>query len=167
MTRAYVGLGSNLGDREANLDTALNMLAQKVRVMAVSPFFLTEPEKFKDQPDFLNGVACIDTDCTPAELLKMLQGIEEQMGRERTYAGAPRVIDMDLLFFGSDIISQPGLDVPHPRLHLRAFVLAPMSEIAPGFVHPALHKSIKELLEGLKPGYRIERWERSTGRKKD
>ncbi|MBN1689577.1 MAG: 2-amino-4-hydroxy-6-hydroxymethyldihydropteridine diphosphokinase [Dehalococcoidia bacterium] len=167
MTLAYIGLGSNLGDREANLDTAIDMLSQNARIVAVSSIFLTEPEIFKEQRDFLNCVACVDTDYTPAELLKMLHGIEEQMGRERTYAGAPRVIDMDLLFFGSDIISQPGLDVPHPRLHLRAFVLAPMLEIAPSFVHPASHKSIKELLKGLKPGYRIERWERSTGRKKD
>ncbi|MFA5399251.1 MAG: 2-amino-4-hydroxy-6-hydroxymethyldihydropteridine diphosphokinase [Dehalococcoidia bacterium] len=167
MTLAYIGLGSNLGDREANLNTALNMLAHKVRVMAVSPIFLTEPERFKDQPDFLNSVACVDTDCTPVELLRIINGIEAQMGRERPYSGAPRVIDMDLLFFGKAIISQPGLDVPHPRLHLRSFVLVPMAEIDPDFVHPTLHKSVKELLSELKPGYRIEKWDSTKGRDKD
>ncbi|MDD5647543.1 MAG: 2-amino-4-hydroxy-6-hydroxymethyldihydropteridine diphosphokinase, partial [Dehalococcoidia bacterium] len=93
-------------------------------------------------------------------------GIEKQMGRERPYAGAPRVIDLDLLFYGGDIINQPGLDVPHPRLHLRPFVLAPMAEIAPDFMHPALHKTIKELLRELKPGYRIEKWEPDKDRGK-
>jgi len=136
-------------------------------MVALSSLFLTEPEMYKDQPDFLNCVACVDTNCTALELLKILNGIEAQMGRERTYAGAPRIIDLDLLFFGKDIISQPGLDVPHPRLHLRAFVLAPMAEIAPDFIHPALHKSVRELLIDLKPGYRIEKWESNTGRGKD
>ena len=167
MTLAYIGLGSNLGDREDNLNNALNMLSQSARIVAISPIFLSEPEIYKDQPDFLNSVARVDTNCTALELLKILNGIEAQMGRERTYAGAPRIIDLDLLFFGKDIISQPGLDVPHPRLHLRAFVLAPMAEIAPDFIHPALHKSVRELLIDLKPGYRIEKWESNTGRGKD
>ncbi len=167
MTLAYIGLGSNLGDREANLNRALNMLSLSARIVDISPIFLTEPEIYKDQPDFLNSVACVDTNCTAVELLKILNGIEARMGRERTYAGAPRVIDLDLLFFGKDIISRPGLDVPHPRLHLRAFVLAPMAEIAPDFMHPALHKSVRELLIDLKPGYRIEKWGSNTGKGKD
>jgi len=167
MTLAYIGLGSNLGNREANLNSAIDMLSQKACMVALSSLFLTEPEMYKDQPDFLNSVACVDTNFTALELLKTLNGIEAQMGRERTYAGAPRIIDLDLLFFGKDIISQPGLDVPHPRLHLRAFVLAPMAEIAPDFIHPALHKSVRELLIDLKPGYRIEKWESNTGRGKD
>ncbi len=167
MTVAYIGLGSNLGDREANLNKAISMLSQNSPVITVSSIFQTEPEVCKDQPDFLNSVACIDTDHAAVELLKTLNSIERQMGRERPYAGAPRVIDLDLLIFGGDIISQPGLDVPHPRLHLRVFVLAPMAEIAPDFVHPVLHKSMKELLIALKPGYRIEKWERTKDRGQD
>ena len=167
MTVAYIGLGSNLGDREINLNTAINELSLNARIVAVSPVFQTEPEVYKDQPDFLNCVACVDTKSTALELLKILNGIETQMGRERPYTGAPRVIDLDLLFYGKYIISRPGLDVPHPRMHLRAFVLAPMVEIAPDFVHPALHKTMNELLAEMKPGYRIEKWETDKGRGKD
>jgi len=167
MTVAYIGLGSNLGDREANLNNALDMLSQKVLIAEISPFYLSEPEIFKDQPDFLNAVACIDTDRTAQELLKLLNGVEQRMGRERTFSGAPRPIDLDLIFFGSDIINQPGLEVPHPRAHKRAFVLVPMADVAPDFIHPVLHKTIGELLAGLKPGLRIEKWESIKGGGKD
>jgi 2-amino-4-hydroxy-6-hydroxymethyldihydropteridine diphosphokinase len=158
MTPAYIGLGSNLGDREANIGTAMRLLSQRSPVLVTSSLYEAEPEGYKDQPDFLNGVACIDTDIAAGELMKVLTGIEARMGRQRTFAGAPRLIDLDLLFYGGAIIRQPGLEVPHPRLHLRAFVLAPMAEIAPGFIHPVLHKSMKELLAGLAPGYRVEKW---------
>jgi len=167
MSVAYIGLGSNLGDREANLNKALDMLSQKVLVAEVSQFYLSEPEILKDQPDFLNGVACVDTDRTAQELLKLLNGIEKQMGRERTFCGAPRPIDLDLLFFGSDIISQPGLEVPHPRADMRPFVLMPMADVAPDFIHPVLHKTIGELLAALKPGLRIEKWESNKWGAKD
>ncbi len=158
MTLAYIGLGSNLGDREANLNKALDMLSQKVIIAEVSPYYLNEPEVFKDQSDFLNGVACIDTDRTAQELLKLLGGIEKHMGRDRPFSGAPRPIDLDLLFFGSDIINQPGLEVPHPRLHVRPFVLVPMADVAPDFIHPVLHKTIVDLLAELEPGFTIEKW---------
>ncbi len=167
MTVAYIGLGSNLGDREANLNNALDMLSQRVLIAEISPFYLSEPEVLKDQTDFLNAVACINTDHTPQELLKLLNGIEKRMGRERTFSDAPRPIDLDLLFFGSDIINQPGLEVPHPRAHKRAFVLVPMADVAPDFVHPVLHKTIGELLAGMKPDLRIEKWESIKGGVKD
>jgi 2-amino-4-hydroxy-6-hydroxymethyldihydropteridine diphosphokinase len=167
MTLAYIGLGSNLGDREANLNKALDMLSQKVLIAEVSPFYLSEPEIFKDQPDFLNGVALIDTDRTAPELLKILNIIEKRIGRERTFSGAPRPIDLDLLFFGSDIINQPGLEVPHPRAHIRPFVLVPMADVAPDLMHPVLHKTIGELLADLKPGFRIVKFESNQGGGKD
>ncbi len=158
MTLAYIGLGTNMGDREANLVEAIRLLSQSAVVTLTSSLYRTEPEGYKDQADFLNGVACVDTGAAAGELLKMLRGIELQMGRERPFEGAPRVIDLDLLLFGGAIISQQGLEVPHPRMHLRAFVLAPMAEIAPGLIHPVLHKSMKELLAELRPGYRVEKW---------
>jgi len=158
MTVAYIGLGSNIGDRAANLDKAIHLISQSAPVRVTSSLYQTQPEGYKDQPDFLNSVACVDTGAAAGELLKKLNGIEVQMGRERPFAGAPRVIDLDLLFYDGAIINEPGLEVPHPRLHLRAFVLAPMVEVAPDFIHPVLHKSMRELLAGLTPGYRVEKW---------
>jgi len=158
MTVAYIGLGSNMGDREGNLAQAVRLISQIAPVLAASSLYLTEPEGYKDQSDFLNNVVCVDTKATAVDLLKVINGIEAQMGRERPFDRAPRVIDLDLLLFDGAIINQPGLEVPHPRLHLRAFVLAPMTEIAPDLVHPVLHKTMKELLTGLTPGYRIEKW---------
>jgi 2-amino-4-hydroxy-6-hydroxymethyldihydropteridine diphosphokinase len=158
MTGVFIGLGSNVGDREANLNRAIQLISQGFPVLENSSLYQTEPEGCKDQTDFLNSVAHCDTDASAGEVLKILSGIEILMGRERPFRDAPRTIDLDLLFFGEAIINQPGLEVPHPRLHLRAFVLVPMAEIAPDFVHPVLHKSINELLAGLTPGYRVEKW---------
>jgi 2-amino-4-hydroxy-6-hydroxymethyldihydropteridine diphosphokinase len=158
MTGVFIGLGSNLGDREANLTKAVHLISQTLTVLATSSLYQTEPEGVKDQPDFLNSVAHVGTDATAGELLKLLGGFEMLMGRERPFAGAPRIVDLDLIFFGDTIINQPGLEVPHPRLHLRAFVLVPMVEIAPDFVHPVLHKNMRELLAGLTSIYRVDRW---------
>jgi len=163
MTGVFIGLGSNLGDREANINRAIQLIARGFPVLATSSLYRTEPEGRKDQTDFLNGVAHCDTDAGAGEVLKILSGIEMLMGRERPFTDAPRTIDLDLLFLGAAIINQPGLEVPHPRLHLRAFVLVPMAEIAPDFVHPVLHKSINELLAGLTPGYRVEKWVTDKG----
>jgi 2-amino-4-hydroxy-6-hydroxymethyldihydropteridine diphosphokinase len=164
MTLAYIGLGSNMGDREACLGKAIDLMSKSASVLSASSIYRTEPEGYKGQPDFLNSVACIDTGAAAVELLKMLIGIESGMGRQRTFAGGPRMIDLDLLFYGGAIISQPGLEVPHPRMHLRAFVLVPMVEIAPDFIHPVLHKSMKELLAGLEPGYRVGKWVDNKGK---
>jgi len=161
MTVVYIGLGSNMGDREANLVKAFHLISQSAPVLVTSSLYQTEPQGYKDQPDFLNSVVCVDTDATAAEMMRILGGIEAQMGRERPFAGAPRVIDLDLLFYGEAIINQPGLEVPHPRLHRRPFVLVPMVEIAPEFIHPVLHKTMSELLAGLAPGYRVDKWEPS------
>jgi len=167
MTVAYIGLGSNLGDREANLVQAVHLISEIAPLLAKSSFYRTEPQGYKHQRDFLNSVVCVDMDATARELLKILSSIEEKIGRVRLFTNAPRVIDLDLLFYNGVIINQPGLEVPHPRLHLRAFVLVPMVEIAPDFIHPVLHKSMSDLLEKLASSYRVEKWEHNEVERSD
>jgi 2-amino-4-hydroxy-6-hydroxymethyldihydropteridine diphosphokinase len=128
MTRAYVGLGSNLGDREATIRAAVAALPG---VAAVSSLQETEPVGVTDQPRFLNGVAALDTDLTARELLEALLAVERDLGRERRERWGPRTIDLDLLLFGSEAVDEPGLTVPHPRLHERRFALEPLAELAP------------------------------------
>ena len=132
MTRAYVGLGANLGDREQMLGLALERLAAEpsIELVAASTLRETEPEDFLDQPCFLNGAAAVETDLSPRQLLARLQLIECELGRRR--AGprfGPRVIDLDLLLYGSETVNEPELEIPHPRLHLRRFALEPLVEL--------------------------------------
>jgi len=133
--RAYIGLGSNLGDREQTLRSAVDALreAPGVDVVAVSALIDTEPVGFLDQPRFLNGVAALDTTLPPGALLELLLEIERRFGRTRegTPAAGPRTLDLDLLLYGDAEIDEPGLRVPHPRMHERPFVLGPLAEIAP------------------------------------
>ena len=133
--RAYIGLGSNLGDREQTLRSAVDALreAPGVDVVAVSALIDTEPVGFLDQPRFLNGVAAVDTTLPPEALLALLLEIERRFGRTRegTPAAGPRTLDLDLLLYGDAEIDEPGLRVPHPRMHERPFVLGPLAEIAP------------------------------------
>ncbi len=138
MTRAYVGLGSNLGDRERNLRSALALLdAEDVRVLAVSRFRDTDPVGYADQPRFLNAAALVETDLSAPELLERLLAVERSLGRERTGPRfGPRTIDLDLLLYGDETIDQPGLTVPHPRLAERRFVLEPLAELEPDLVLP-------------------------------
>jgi 2-amino-4-hydroxy-6-hydroxymethyldihydropteridine diphosphokinase len=131
LTTAYVGLGSNLGDREAMLGRALQLLADGVDVHAVSSFRETEPVGVVDQPRFLNAAARIETNLSARELLDVLLAIERALGRERRQRWGPRTIDLDLLIYGDESIDQPGLTVPHPRLHERRFVLEPLAELNP------------------------------------
>jgi 2-amino-4-hydroxy-6-hydroxymethyldihydropteridine diphosphokinase len=151
MTRAYVGLGANLGDREQMLRLALERLAAEpsIELVATSSLRETEPEDYLDQPRFLNGAAEVKTDLSPRQLLARLQLIECELGRRR--AGrrfGPRVIDLDLLLYGSETIKEPGLEVPHPRLHLRRFVLEPLSELDPALEVPG-KGTVSALLAGL------------------
>jgi 2-amino-4-hydroxy-6-hydroxymethyldihydropteridine diphosphokinase len=138
--RAYVGLGSNLGDREAALRGAVAALAAApaVEVVAVSTFADTEPVGFLDQPRFLNGVAALETTLGPRELLDLLLAIEAGFGRDRgaVPAQGPRTLDLDLLLYGDEEIEEPGLRVPHPRLAERAFALRPLAELDPELVVP-------------------------------
>ena len=140
MQRAYVGLGSNLGDREQTLRAAVAALAAHpaVEVVAVSGLIDTEPVGYTDQPRFLNGVAALDTDLSAEALLELLLEVERSFGRSRDGVPpqGPRTLDLDLLLYGEGEIDEPGLRVPHPRLHERAFVLGPLAEVAPGLVVP-------------------------------
>jgi len=138
VTRAYVGLGSNLGDRERNLRSALHLVdAEDVRVLAISKFLETDPVGYVNQPRFLNGAALVETDLSAPELLERLLAVERSLGRERTGPRfGPRTIDLDLLLYGDETIDQPGLTVPHPRLAERRFVLEPLAELEPGLALP-------------------------------
>ena len=135
----YIGLGANLGAARDTLARALQQLGElpSTRVVAISSFYVTAPIDAQG-PDYINAVAELSTELQPRQLLQALQAIELQLGRERPYHHAPRTLDLDLLLYGQRLIQEPGLDVPHPRLHQRAFVLEPLCEIAPGLQHPAL-----------------------------
>jgi 2-amino-4-hydroxy-6-hydroxymethyldihydropteridine diphosphokinase len=147
----YLALGTNLGDREANLRQAISLLAPEVTVVRESSVYATPPWGYTDQPEFLNQVIEVDSLLHPLPLLHKLKSIEAQMGREKTFRNGPRLIDLDILFYGQKVVEGELLQVPHPRLHERAFVLAPLAEIAPGFVHPVLNETIEELLAKVNP----------------
>jgi 2-amino-4-hydroxy-6-hydroxymethyldihydropteridine diphosphokinase len=151
MTRAYVGLGANLGDREGMLRLALERIAAEpsVELVAASTLRETEPEDYLDQPLFLNAAAAVETNLSPRQLLARLQLIECELGRRR--AGprfGPRVIDLDLLLYGSLTVSEPEIEIPHPRLHLRRFALEPLAELDPELEVPG-KGSVSALLAGL------------------
>lgn len=126
MTRAYVGLGANLGDREATIGAAIAALPG---VVAVSELRETDPVGVTEQPAFLNGAVALETDLSPRELLESLLAVERALGRERRERWGPRTIDLDLLLYGSETVDEPGLTVPHPRLHERRFALEPLAEL--------------------------------------
>ena len=138
---AYLSLGSNLGDREANPAGRHRPPGSLGRVTAVSSFYETEPVDFLDQPWFLNCVVLLETDLSPQTLLQRLLAIERAMGRERLQPKGPRLIDIDILLFGDEIIHEPGLTIPHPALHDAASFLSHLAEIAPGVIHPLLKEN--------------------------
>jgi 2-amino-4-hydroxy-6-hydroxymethyldihydropteridine diphosphokinase len=152
-TTAYIGLGANLGDREATIRQAVEAIDDEASyswLLLLSALRDTDPVGLEDQPTFLNGVAMIATTASARELLDYLLDLELRLGRDRTSAlpGGPRTIDLDLLLYGDEIIDEPGLRVPHPRLHERKFVLEPLAELAPSLEIPG-HGSVSALLAGL------------------
>jgi len=147
---AYLGLGTNLGDRAAQLDDAIARLqAADIHILRSSSRYETAPQDVTAQPWFLNMVVKVETRLFPRQLLTVLLRIERDMGRVRRVAKGPRVIDIDLLLYGSAIIKAPELEVPHPRLHERRFVLEPLAELAPGLRHPILRRTMRDLLGGV------------------
>ena len=143
----YIALGTNLGNRLANLQNAVQMLSPAVDIMALSPVYQTPPWGYADQPDFLNQVVFARTSSPPEDLLKQLKGIEVQVGRTPTFRYGPRVVDLDILFYDDWVVDLPGLQIPHPRLHERAFVLVPLNDLQPALRHPVLEQTIQELLQ--------------------
>ena len=149
-TTSYLSLGSNMGDRRHNLESALDVLAREISIKAVSSIYDTKPVGNTLQPRFLNLVFEATTSLAPPDLLTFIKNIEKTMGRDLGPVNSPRPVDIDILFYGNQVIELPGLIIPHPRLAERAFVLVPMAEIAPGFVHPVTGKTIRQMLQALK-----------------
>ncbi len=153
----YLSLGSNLGDRAANLHAAIERLAKLGDVRAVSWFYETEPVELTDQPWFLNCAVELETDKMPKQLLAGVLSLEKSMGRRRLRPKGPRIIDIDILLFGSAVLDQPSLTIPHPAMHQRRFVLEPLREIAPDARHPVLKQTVRELLAALPPGQSVKK----------
>ncbi len=167
MVTAYLGLGSNLGDRKQNLSKALELLSRQVAIDQLSSLYETEPVGFKDQPLFLNAVCRITTTLNPEKLLGCVKGIETAIGRTPSFPNAPRPIDIDILFYGERTARSEALTIPHPRLTQRAFVLIPLAEIAPDLVHPGKGKTIRELLNNLENTEGVRKWADSEANMKN
>jgi 2-amino-4-hydroxy-6-hydroxymethyldihydropteridine diphosphokinase len=153
----FLSLGSNLGDRAANLRTALDQLGELGTVDAVSSFYETEPVELAAQPWFLNCAAKLATEKMPRQLIAGILAIEQSMGRQRRQKNGPRIIDIDILLFGTSVIDVPSLTVPHPKLHERRFVLEPLVEIAPDVRHPVFKRTMRELRDALAAGQTVRR----------
>ncbi|HET6421372.1 MAG TPA: 2-amino-4-hydroxy-6-hydroxymethyldihydropteridine diphosphokinase [Geobacteraceae bacterium] len=157
---AYIALGSNLGDRELNMLRGIAEIGKLpgTRITALSGFYDTQPVGPVEQDNFLNAALRIETSLSPHQLLSELQRIEtETFGRKRTVRWGPRSIDLDILFYGNLVIAGEDLTIPHPCLHERRFVLAPLVEIAPGLVHPGIGRSLAEILDDLAGDERVEK----------
>ena len=152
MQTVYLSLGSNLGDRRANLRAALGRIeAPDLRRLRVSPVYETEPVEYIGQGWFLNLAAEAETSLAPLELLARAQAIEGLLGRLRTVPKGPRTMDIDILFYGTAVVRSAALEIPHPRIEARRFVLAPLADLAPGLRHPVSGRTVREMLEAAPP----------------
>jgi len=149
LTRVAIALGSNIGDREGSLRAAIAALAPFIRHLRVSTFHETAPVGVGSQPTFLNAAAVGETSLTPRALLDTLLAVEQSLGRERPFPGAPRTLDLDLILYDGAVLDVPELTVPHPRFRERRFVLEPLAEIAPDWRDPVTGRTVEELLRGL------------------
>jgi 2-amino-4-hydroxy-6-hydroxymethyldihydropteridine diphosphokinase len=157
--RIYLSLGSNLGDRAANLERAIDALGGiGVHVLRRSSIYETEPVDFLAQPWFLNCVVEAETNLDPFPLLQALRGIERSMGSQKLVPRGPRIIDLDILFYEDAVFREQGIEIPHPRLSERRFVLVPLAELAPKFSHPVLRDTIGELLESTNDRSIVRAW---------
>lgn len=155
---AYLGLGSNLGQREANLAQAVLQLSQSVRVLRSASIYETAPWGYADQPNFLNSVLEAETTLPPLRLLTAVKRLEGEVGREPSFRYGPRLIDIDILLYGDSTTNLPDLQIPHPRISQRAFVLVPLAELAPGLMHPTLGLTIAELARRVEGKEGVKVW---------
>jgi len=153
----YLSLGSNMGDRAAYLNAAVDGLSKLGHVVATSSLYETEPVEFTAQPWFLNCAVALDTEKMPKQLLNAILELEQQMGRRRQQSKGPRPIDIDILLFGNSIIDAKELTIPHPAMHERRFVLEPLAEIAPDARHPEFKRTVRELRDALPLGQAVKR----------
>lgn len=151
MHTVYLSLGSNIGDRRRHLDDALKLLQDaEVPILRVSRVYETEPQDFRNQPQFLNLAAEAETRLFPLQLLHAIERVERRMGRKRLIAKGPRIIDIDILLYGGSIVGIGDLQIPHPRMALRRFVLEPLAELAPDLRHPVTQASVAEMLSAVR-----------------
>ncbi len=153
----YLSLGSNVADREASLRAAIASLSDFGKVVAVSSFYETEPVELTAQPWFMNCAVKFNTEKMPRQLMSCILNLEQSMGRQRKQQKGPRTIDIDILLFGTSIIELPSLTVPHPKLHVRRFVLEPLAEIAADARHPIFKRTMRELRDALPPGQTVRK----------
>ena len=155
----YLGLGSNMGNRDEKLDRVLDLLGQRLKLEKISSVYDTDPVGNTDQPRFLNMVCQVYSRLDPTALLALAKGIERKMGRPPGKSNTPRPIDIDILLYDEQVVDTPELVIPHPRMTERAFVLIPLAEVAPDAVHPVSKKTIKELLKDIKEVQGVLKWE--------
>ncbi len=155
---AFIGIGTNIGDRRKQIEEAMRLLdtPPKIKIVKSSALYVTEPMGYVGQDWFLNCVVEINTTLLPHELLYHCQAIEDRMGRTRTMMWGPRSIDLDILLYNDETIADDELVIPHPNMHKRRFVLVPLVEIAPDIIHPTLNKTVTDLLKNLKDAHKVD-----------
>lgn len=150
MHKVFLGLGANVGDKKKNLEKAIELLSEKIINIQSSKFYETEPWGYKEQDNFLNAAILGKTSLLPIELLKFVKDVETRVGRIERFKWGPREIDIDILFYDNIFYKRNNLEIPHPRLHERDFVLKPLMDLDPNFIHPVLQKTIKELFRHIR-----------------